>query len=110
MVARRARSYYLCCALLMSPFIGTIFERSSALDMPNQARMVLMSDARTEKMRSRCVPNAMRAHAFVCERRHSIQHSLGVPFDHCMNSKARDGFTTPVQEHVIGRWTASGQR
>jgi hypothetical protein len=32
MVARRARSYYLCCALLMSPFIGTIFERSGALD------------------------------------------------------------------------------
>jgi hypothetical protein len=29
-VFHRAFSYHLCCALLMSPFIGTIFERSSA--------------------------------------------------------------------------------
>jgi len=62
-------------------------------------------DASPEEMSRRRVPNGMRAHPFLRQRRQAGQSSLDVPFDHCMNSKACDRLTTPIQKEVIGRRT-----
>ena len=60
-------------------------------------------------MGRRRVANRVRAHSFVGHSGHIGQRSLGVPLDHCVNPKAGDRLSTPVQEDVISRRTARYQ-
>src|SRR5216683_5786507 len=57
--------------------------------------------AGTEKMGRRCVSNSMRTHTLSLKRRHTVQDSFNVSFNHRMHAKTGDGPTTSVQKYVI---------
>jgi hypothetical protein len=66
MVSRRASNYYLCCALLMSPFFWTKFERSGGVYSAAASLTVLITDI--DRQSEKSVGKRVEGSDPLCER------------------------------------------